>query len=128
MKRKSQPIDGDDRLTPDEERGLAYGIAQSDAGLTYGPFAKSGLSLQAFLKRSKRTRHVSIRVPMVLFTYVKQEAKRFGMTVEELMVTILETHQFKDRDRQMIMLAVDRASRGHTAARRRRVAKRPPKK
>jgi hypothetical protein len=128
MKRKSQPIDDDDRLTPDEERGLTYSIAQGDAGLTYGPFGKSGLSLQAFLQRSKRTRHLSIRVPTVLFTYLKQETKRFGMTVEELMVTVLETHQFKDRDRQMIMLAVDHASRVRTDAARGRIGKRSLKK
>jgi hypothetical protein len=124
MKRKSQPIDGNDRLTPDQERDLAFSIVQGDAGLTYGPFGKKGLSLQTFLKRSKRTRSVRVQIPSVLFTYLKQEAERFGMTVEELMVTILETHQFKDRDRQMIMLAVDRASRGRAVAGLGRVAKR----
>src|SRR5258708_36832286 len=128
MKRKSQPIDDDDRLTPDQERGLAYSIAQGDAGLMYGPFEKKGLSLQTFLKRSKRTRRVSVRIPAVLFAYLKQEAKRFGMTPEELMVTILETHKFKDRDHQMIMLAVERASHGRTVAGPRRVVKRSLKK
>lgn len=111
MKRKSQPTDDVERLTPDQERKLAYGVAQGDAGLTYGPFGGKGLSLETFLKRSKRTRRVSIRVPAVLLSYLNQEAKRFGLTPEELMVVILETHQFKDRDQKMIMLAVDRASR-----------------
>src|SRR5437762_12292185 len=110
MRRKFQPINDDDRLTPDQERGLEHGIAQGDAGLTYGPFEKRGLSLQTFLKRSKRTRRASIRVPAVLFTYLEQEAKRFGMTAEELMVAILETHHFKNQDRQLILLALDRAS------------------
>src|SRR5580704_19422968 len=110
MKRRFQPIDEDGRLTPDEERGLAQSIAQGDAGLTYGPFEKKSLSLQTFLKRSKRTRRASIRIPAVLFTYLKQEAKRLGLTPEELMVAILETHQFKNQDRQLILLAIDRAS------------------
>ena len=119
MKRKIQPIDDDDRLTPDEERGLAYGIAQGDAGLTYGPFEENGLSLRTFLKRSKRTHRANIRIPSVLFTYLKQEAKRFGMTAEELMVAILETHQFKNQDRQLILSALDRTSTKRTNAKSR---------
>jgi hypothetical protein len=126
MKRKSQPIDDDDRLTPDQERGLAYGIAQGDAGLTYGPFETKGLSLQTFLNRSKRTRRASIRIPAVLFTYLKQEAKRFGMTGEELMVAILETHQFKNQDRQLILLTLDRAFTKRPGARSRNT--KPPVK
>jgi hypothetical protein len=120
MKRKPQPIDDDDRLTPDEERGLARGIAQSKAGLTYGPFEKGGISLQTFLKRNEQLRPVAIEIPTVLFDHLKREGKRFGMTPEELMVTILKTHQFKNRDRQMIMLAVDRAARRHPVAKRSR--------
>ena len=107
---------------------MAHSIAQGDAGLMYGPFEKKSLSLQTFLKRSKRTRRASIRIPAVLFTYLKQEAKRFGMTAEELMVAILETHKFKDRDHQMIMLAVERAPLGRAAAVRSRVVKRSLKK
>jgi hypothetical protein len=127
MKRKSQPIDDNDRLTPDQERGLAYSIAQGNAGLTYGPFEKGGISLQTFLTRTEQLRRVAIEIPAVLFDQLKRDGKRFGMTPEELMVTILKTHQFKDRDRQMIMLAVDRASRDR-AAKRHPVAKRSLKK
>ena len=110
MNRKSlKPTDDDDRLTPKEERSLAFGIAQGDAGLTYGPFQKGGLSLQAFMKVSRPTRRVSIRIPAVLYEYLQTEAKRFGMRPGELMSTIVETHQFKDRDRQLILLAVEAA-------------------
>ena len=71
MKRKSAPID-DDRLTPEQEQGLAYGIAQGDAGLSYGPFGKTDLSMQTFMKLTKRTRGVNIRIPAVLFNYCKR--------------------------------------------------------
>jgi hypothetical protein len=54
--------------------------------------------METFLKRSKRTRRVNIQIPGVLFDYLKREAKRFGMTAEELIATIVETHQFKDQD------------------------------
>src|SRR5437016_6012062 len=114
MKRKSQPID-DERLTPEQERGLAFSIAQGDAGLTYGPFDLKALSFKRFLKRSKRTRRVSFRIPEILFDYLAAEAKRFGMTTGELMRTILETHQFKDHDRQLILLAIDAVAQRKTA-------------
>lgn len=110
MKLKSKTIDADDRLTPEEERGLAHGIAQCNAGLTYGPFQKGATPLQIFLKRNKQLQRVHIEIPKILIDHLKKESTRFGMTVDELMVCILETHQLKDRDRQMIMLAADRAS------------------
>jgi hypothetical protein len=110
MNRKSStPID-DDRLTPEDERSLAFGVSQGKAGLTYGPFEKGGLSLRAFIKARERTRRVSIRIPAALLEYLQTEAKRFGMRPGELMSCILQIHQFKDRDRQLILLAVDPAA------------------
>jgi hypothetical protein len=107
MNRKSPaPID-DDRLTPENERSLAFGVAQGKAGLTYGPFEKGGLSWRAFMKARERTQRVSVRIPAVLLEYLQTEAKRFGLKPGELMSCILETHQFKDQDRQLILLAVD---------------------
>lgn len=110
MKPKQSHIDDDDRLTPEEERGIAFGIAQGEAGLTYGPFGKGDISLSRFLKRQEATHRVNLRIPTVLFDYLTREAKRFGMTVSELMTTIIETHQFKDQDRQLILMAVGRRS------------------
>jgi hypothetical protein len=121
MKQRLRPLDDDDRLTPEEERGLAFGIAQGEAGLTYGPFEKGGLSMETFFKRSRRSCGVNIRIPTVLFDYLKHEAKRFGMTAEDLIATIVNTHQFKDQDRQLIMLAVERAPPKRPAAGRRKV-------
>ena len=77
MNRKSfTPLD-DDRLTPEDERSLAFGIAQGNAGLTFGPFEKGGLSLRAFMKAREGSRRVSIQIPAVLFEYLQTEAKRF---------------------------------------------------
>lgn len=42
--------------------------------------------------------------------YLQTEAKRFDMGPGEFMATILQIHQFKDRDRQLILLAVDVAA------------------
>ena len=110
MKRRSStPID-DHQLTPEEEKSLAFSIVQSKAGLTYGPFEKGGLSLREFMKVHEGTRRVSIRIPAILHEYLQTEAKRFGMSPAELMSCILQIHQFKDRDRQLILLAVDRAA------------------
>lgn len=110
MKRKSStPID-DDRLTPEQETALAFSIVQSKAGLTYGPFEKGGLSLRAFTKVHEGSRRVSIRIPAILHEYLQTEAKRFGMRPGELMSCTLQIHQFKDRDRQLILLAVDRSA------------------
>ncbi len=123
MKRKSStPID-DDRLTPEEEKALAFSIVQSKAGLNYGPFEKDGPSLRAFLQRCQRTRRVNIRVPAILYEYLQTEAKRFGMRPGELMACILQIHQFKDRDRQLILLAVD-----HAASTKRKISKSKSKK
>jgi len=111
MKPKSStPIDDDDRLTPKEERRLGCSIAQSKSGLNYGPFESGGLSLRAFMKACKRTRRVSIRIPAILYEYLQAEGKRFDMRPGELMATILQIHQFKDRDRQLILLAVEAAA------------------
>jgi hypothetical protein len=110
MHRKSSTPIGDDRLTPDDERSLAFGVAQGKAGLTYGPFEKGGMSLRAFIKAREQKRRVSIRIPVILLEYLQTEAKRFGMRPEELMSCILQIHQFKDRDRQLILLAVDPAA------------------
>jgi hypothetical protein len=109
MGRKTSAPINDDRLTPEEERQIGFGIAQGEAGLTYGPFEKGGLSMPAFMKACERKRRVSIRIPDVLYEYLQAEAERLGMRPGELMTTILETHQFKDRDRQAILLAVDAA-------------------
>ncbi len=65
--------------------------------------------MQVFMKVSRPTRRVSIRIPVVLYEYLQTEAKRFGMRPGELMSTIVQTHQFKDRDRQLILLAVEAA-------------------
>ena len=109
MNRKpSTPID-DEHLTPEEERQLAFSVAQGRAGLTYGPFASGALSLQAFMKARKRMLRVSIRIPAILYKYLQTEAKRFDMGPGKLMATILQIHQFNDRDRQLILLAVDAA-------------------
>ena len=110
MNRKSSTPTDDDRLTPEDERSLAFSVAQTKAGLTYGPFEKGGLSLRAFMKARERTRRVSIRIPAVLLEYLQTEAKRLGMRPGELMACILQIHQFKDRDRQLILLAVDPAA------------------
>src|SRR5438552_11766255 len=97
MNRKpSTPID-DDRLTPEEERSLAFAVAQGKAGLSYGPFEKGGMSLRAFMKARERTRRVSIRVPAILHEYLQTEAKRFGMRSGELMATILKFTNSKIR-------------------------------
>jgi hypothetical protein len=110
MNRKSvTPLD-DDRLTPEDERSLAFGIAQGNAGLTFGPFEKGGLSLRAFIKARERTRRVSIKVPTILYDYFQTEANRFGMTSGDFMSTILQIHKFKDQDHQLILLAVDAAA------------------
>jgi hypothetical protein len=61
------------------------------------------------MKASERTRRVSIRIPSVLYDYLQTEAKRFNLRPGELITTILQVHQFKDRDRQLILLAVDAA-------------------
>jgi hypothetical protein len=110
MNRKSSPPIDDDRLTPEEERSLAFGVAQGNAGLTYGPFEKRGLSLRAFMKARERTRRVSIQVPAILYEYFQTEANRFGMRSGEFMATILQIHKFKDQDRQLILLAIDAAT------------------
>ena len=110
-KKRSSPIDDDDRLSPEEERGLRYSMAQGDAGLTYGPFGKGWRSFEAFLKLTRQKRGVSLRLPAVLVDYLTTEAKRFGMTAPELMAVILQTHQFKNQDSQLIIMAVTRTSR-----------------
>jgi hypothetical protein len=112
MNRKpSTPID-DDRLTPEEERSLAFAVAQGKAGLSYGPFEKGRLSLRAFMKARERTRRVSIRVPAILHEYLQTEANRFGMTSGDLIATILQIHKFKDQDRQLILLAIGAVTSG----------------
>jgi hypothetical protein len=65
--------------------------------------------MQTFMKARERSRRVSIRILQVLFDYFQVEAKRFDMKTGELMAAILEVHQFKDPDRQSILLAVDAA-------------------
>jgi len=119
-KRKSAPIDDDDRLTPEQERDLEYSITQGDAGLTYGPFGAKGLSMQTFFKGTRRIRSVTIQVPTVLLTYLRKDAKRFNLTVEELIALIVETHQYKDQDRQLILLAIEAALPQRSANRSRR--------
>ena len=106
---RTAPHKDEDDLTPAERRDLARSIkigqAQLDAGLSYGPFdaAKSILPL---IKAGRRTRPLTLQVPSVLLTYLDREAKRLGMTLEELVVTILKTHRFADRDAQLITLAI----------------------
>ena|ERR1039457_3587453 len=108
-RKRAKPINDDDRLTPEEERHVRFGTAQCEAGLSYGPFEKGGLSLGTFMKACKQTRRVSIQIPTILYEYLDTEAKRFGMRPGALMASILQTHHFKDRDRQLILLAVDAA-------------------
>jgi len=50
---------------------------------------------------------LSISIPEILSKHLKKEAKRFDMGPEELIATILQTHQFKDEDRQLILLAIE---------------------
>jgi hypothetical protein len=116
--RRRASSDDDERLTPEEERSIGYGVAEAKAGLTYGPFGKGDISLGMFLKRQKATRRVSLPIPVILYNYLEKETKRFGMTATELMATIIETHRFKDQDRQLILMAMDQ--RTTTAGRKKR--------
>jgi hypothetical protein len=108
-KAKKSPREDDD-LTPGQRKKLdaelAIGVAQAKAGLTYGPFDQAADPLNALLKERQRTRRITIEVPAVLLEYLEKEAKPLGMTLRELIVTILETHRFDDRDEQLITLAI----------------------
>lgn len=99
-----------DELTPEQRReinaSIAIGEAQAKAGLTYGPFDAIDDMARLLSKAHETKKRISIEIPRVLIEYLEREAKRLGLTAAELIVTILETHQFADRDRQLIIMAI----------------------
>jgi bifunctional DNA-binding transcriptional regulator/antitoxin component of YhaV-PrlF toxin-antitoxin module len=104
------PAVAEDEYTPAQRKKLdallAVGDAQAKAGLTYGPFDEAPGPLKAILKEQKRTRRITLQVPEVLLEFLEREAKRLSMTLQELIVTILQTHRFADRREQLITLAI----------------------
>ncbi len=108
-KNSTKPIpEEDDEFTPEQRRKLYAMLYTSDAqlkaGLSYGPYESNDL-FEAVLKK-RRGRRVTLQIPVILLDYLEKEAKRFGMTLRELIVTILETHRFADREEQLITLAI----------------------
>jgi hypothetical protein len=92
----------------DERAVLAF-----RAGLGYGPGCDPIELAAAIVAARQHTAEVTLKLPQVLVEYFKLEAERLGMSERELIVRILETHRFADRDKQHLILAIERKTRGN---------------
>ena len=101
----------DRQETRDERALLAF-----RAGLGYyGPGCDPTELAAAIVAAKQQTAELTLKLPQVLVEYFKLEAERLGMSEGELIVRILETHRFADRNRQHLIRAIERKTRGNGA-------------